>query len=185
MLLGLAGVTGVGKSYYKDLITERLEFEKIKIITTREKRQGEKNGNDKIFVTPDELEKMVKEGKIAYKFDLLGYTYAYTNDEVFSNKNMVFELHWTTIFDWKKVCPNLKTIYLMPRKLEIAKQKLIERNLKPEIQKQRLEEIDEHYNRYNNDSNLRNMFDYVLYNDYNEESSEEVINLVKKLINEE
>ena len=46
ILLALAGVTGVGKSYYKDKITEKLGFEKIKIITTREPRLGEKNGED-------------------------------------------------------------------------------------------------------------------------------------------
>ena len=43
MLLALAGVTGVGKSYFKDRIVERLGFEKIKIITTRQIRIGEKN----------------------------------------------------------------------------------------------------------------------------------------------
>ena len=32
MLLALAGVTGVGKSYFKDRIVEKLNFEKIKII---------------------------------------------------------------------------------------------------------------------------------------------------------
>lgn len=42
MLLALAGVTGVGKSYFKDRIVERLGFEKIKIITTRKIRDGEK-----------------------------------------------------------------------------------------------------------------------------------------------
>ena len=63
MLLALAGVTGVGKSYFKDKIVEKLGFEKIKIITTREIRVGEKNNEDKIFVTPTELE---DEGYIDY-----------------------------------------------------------------------------------------------------------------------
>ena len=125
---------------------------------------------------------MVENNEVAYKFSLLGNTYAYTNEELFSNRNTVFELHYETIFDFKKICPELYTIYLLPRELDLAKQKLIERNLKPEVQKQRLEEIDEHYKRFNSDSNLRNMFDYILYNDYNEKSSEEVINLVKKII---
>ncbi len=42
MLLALAGVTGIGKSYYKDKIVEKLGFEKIKIVTTRPPRIGEK-----------------------------------------------------------------------------------------------------------------------------------------------
>ena len=129
------------------------------------------------------MNEMVKAGKIAYKFDLLGYTYAYTKKEVFSNQNLVFELHWKTIFDWKRIYPELRTIYLLPRNLDIAKQKLIERNLKPKAQEQRIKEMEEHYSRFNSDSNLRNMFDYILYNDYNQKSEKEVINLVKKMTN--
>ena len=54
MLLAFAGVTGIGKSYYKDKVVEKLNFEKIKIVTTRQIRVGEKNNEDKIFVTPQE-----------------------------------------------------------------------------------------------------------------------------------
>ena len=129
------------------------------------------------------MNEMVKTGKIAYKFDLLGYTYAYTKKEVFSNKNLVFELHWKTIFDWKRIYPELRTIYLLPRNLDIPKQKLIERNLKPKAQEQRIKEMEEHYSKFNTNSNLRNMFDYILYNDYNQKSEKEVINLVKKMTN--
>ena len=60
MLLALAGVTGVGKSYFKDILVKKLNFEKIKIITTRQKRIGEKNNEDKIFVTLDELNELKK-----------------------------------------------------------------------------------------------------------------------------
>ena len=50
---------------------------------------------------------------------------------------------------------------------------------------ERLNEIDEHYNRILTDSNLRNSFDYILYNNYNKESEDEVINLVKNLMLDE
>ncbi len=39
MLIGFAGVTGIGKSHFKDKLVEKLGFEKIKIITTREMRK--------------------------------------------------------------------------------------------------------------------------------------------------
>lgn len=176
------GVTGVGKSFYKDLITNELGFEKIKIITTREIRKGEKNNDDKIFVTPKELEKMEKENKIAYKFDLLGNTYAYTYEELFSDKNTVFEMHYECIFDFKKICPDIKTIYLLPEDLEIAKQKLKERNLKPEVERQRIKEIDEHYNRFMSDENLKKQFDFIAINMYNDNSKNEMIDLVKNML---
>ncbi len=182
MLLGLAGVTGIGKSYYKDLIVEKFGFEKIKIVTTRKIREGEKNNDDKIFVTADELQKLRNEDKIAYEFNLLGNTYAYTKEELFSNKNTVFEMHYESVFDFKKICPNIRTIYLLPKNIEIAKDKTRQRHLDYDVENARLLEIDEHYNRICSDESLRNMFDYILYNDYNESSDEELLNLVHKII---
>ena len=147
MLLGIAGVTGIGKSYYKDKLVEELNFDKVKIITTREIRQGEKNNEDKIFVTNDELQKLRDEGKIAYEFEYLGNIYAYRKEDFFTDKNMVFELHYTELANIKKVCPELKTLYLLPKDVSIPKEKTKERHLKPEVEQSRLQEIDEHYNK--------------------------------------
>lgn len=182
MLLALAGVTGIGKSYFKDKIVEKLGFEKIKIITTRQMRVGEKNNEDKVFVTHDELQNLRNNNQIAYEFDMLGNTYAYAKEELFSNKNTVFELHYDTIFDFKKICPHLCVIYLFPKNLEMAKDKTRQRNLATNVEKDRLNEIDEHYKKVTTDKNLKNMFDYVIYNNYDKESEDNVINLVKKLM---
>ena len=184
MLLALAGVTGVGKSYYKDRIVEKLNFEKIKIVTTREKREGEKNNDDKVFVTPKELQILRDKKQIAYEFELVGNTYAYTKEEVFSNRNTVFELHYNTILDFKKICPEMCSIYLMPKDIEIAKEKTRQRHLNPEVEQKRILELEEHYKKITEDIALRNMFDYVLYNNYDKESEEAVINLVNKMLKE-
>lgn len=182
MLLGIAGVTGVGKSYYKDKLVERLGFEKVKIITTRAIREGEKNNEDKIFVNEKELQELRNSGKIAYEFELLGNIYAYTKEELFSKKNMVFELHYDTIYDFKKVCPHLVSLYLFPKSIEIAKDKTRARHLDPIVEKNRLLEIDEHYKRITTDENLKSMFDYTLYNNYNKASEDEIISFVQQLI---
>lgn len=185
MLLAIAGVSGIGKSYYKDLIASELNFEKIKILTTREPRKGMKIADDKPTITEDELKQMEKDGKVGYKFTWLGNTYVYTKDALFSVKNTVFDLHYETIYDFKKICPNLKTIYLLPANIEEAKLKVKERNLKPEVEKCRIEDIEKHYNLYKTDENFRNMFDYVLYNKYDKESEEKVINLVREMLKSE
>jgi len=185
MLLALAGITGIGKSYYKNKIVEKLGFEKIKIITTRKIREEEKNTNEKEFVTQEQLQILRDEGKIAYEFDMLGNTYAYTKEELFSNKNMVFELHYSTIYDLKKICPHLCAIYLLPKDIEQAKDKMRARHLELEVENKRLLEIDEHYKRITTDKKLRDMFDFEVYNTYDEEAERRVINLVKKLMIEE
>jgi len=184
MLLAFAGVSGIGKSYYKNKLVEKLGFKKIKIITTREMRIGEKNNDDKIFVTHEELQKLRDKNEIAYEFELLGNTYAYSKEELFSDKNTVFELHYNTIFDFKKICPHLCVIYLLPKDIEITKDKVRQRHLSPTVEHQRLLEIDEHFHKIESDEPLRNTFDYMVYNNYNQDSEKEIIDLVSRLMSE-
>lgn len=185
MLLALVGVTGVGKSYYKEKIVEKFNFEKVNTIRTRERRLGEEAGKAGLFMSKQELEQLKEEGKIAYDFDVFGGTYAYLKEEIFSEKNMVFEMHYTTIEAWKKVRNDIKTIYILPKNLEIAKNQTRKRKLSKEKEDERIKEIDEHYNKITTDNNLRNMFDYIVYNNYDENSEKEIMQLVQKMLNEE
>ena len=182
MLLALVGVTGVGKTYYKNKIAEELSFKNVNTIRTRKKRTGEVAGKTGLFMTEEEVDKLDSEGKIAYKFKVFGGEYAYLSEEIFSKDNMVFEMHYTTIYDWKKIRPDIKTIYILPKDIEVAKNKTRERNLEPEKEKERLAEIDEHYNKIMNDKDLRSQFDYIVYNNYDEESEKEIIDIVKKIM---
>ena len=185
MLLALVGVTGVGKSYYKDRIVENFNFEKVNTIRTRQKRIGEKNGKSGLFMTMEELKALKKQGKIAYDFEVFGGTYAYLKDEIFSEKNMVFEMHYTTIEDWKKIRPDIKTIYILPKDIEMAKKQTKKRNLSKEKEIERIKEIDEHFFRITTDEKLRNMFDYIVYNNYDKNSEDEILLLVNKMLEEE
>ena len=178
MVLALFGVTGIGKSFFVDLVSKNLNFEKVHTIRTRAPRSGE---NLNYFMTSNELDKLEKDGKLAYRFSVFDGEYAYLKEEIFSEKNMIFEMHYTTIFDWKKVKPDIKTIYIMPTNLEKAKEKTRERHLPLEKEIERLNEIDEHFNKINSDENLRSQFDYIFYNNYDEESTKNFLNLVKQL----
>ena len=181
MLLALVGVTGVGKSYYKDLICSKLNFKRINTIRTRAIRKNEEAGKSGLFFSKEELDKIEAEGKLAYRFGVFGGEYGYLKDEVYSDDDYVFEMHYTTIYDWKKVRPDIKTIYILPSDIEIARAYVKSRNLPPEKEIERLKEMDEHYNRYMNDEDLRNQFDYVIYNNYDENSANELLQLVEKI----
>ncbi len=185
MLLALVGVTGVGKTFFKDLIVEELGFKKVNTIRTRKIRQGEQSGKVGLFMTSEELDELEKENKLAYRFSVFGSEYAYLAEEVFSDENYVFEMHYTTIYDWKKVRPDIKTIYILPKSLDKAKEQTKKRNLDPVKEQERIKEIDEHYNRIMQDENLRSQFDYVVYNKYDDESKKEILDLVRKLVKEE
>lgn len=185
MLLALSGVTGIGKSYFKEKLVEKLNFHKVSTIRTRPIRVGEKNGVDGIFITDDELDALKSQGKIVYDFNVFGGRYAYLKDEIFSAHNMVFEMHYTMIDDWKKIKPDIKTIYILPTDLEIPKQKAKQRNLSKEKESERIKEIDEQYNKFISDKEFQNKFDYILYNKYDIVSEKQILNLVKNLITNE
>ncbi len=182
MLLALVGITGIGKSYFAEELSQKLGFNKVHTIRTREKRVGEENGKTGYFMTEDELNDLKKQGKIAYDFKVFGGTYGYLKDEIFSDENYVFEMHYTTIYDWKKVRPDIVTIYLLPRDINISIQKIKERNLTEDKEAYRIEEVKEHYNKFMKDKELQKQFDYIVYNNYDEKSTNEIMKLVKKIL---
>ena len=170
MLLGLVGVSGAGKTYFKEKIVEKLGFKKVNTIRTRQKRNEEQEGKVGFFRTEEELDKLNREGKIIYQFKVFGGMYAYLKEEILTEKNMIFEMHYTMIDDWKKIRPDIKTIYILPKNLEIAKQKVIERETNTEKLNERINEMEEHY---------------IVYNNYDNESEKQIIELVKKMLIEE
>lgn len=182
MLLALAGVTGVGKSYYKEKIVELLGFKKVNTIRTRAIRTGEKEGKTGLFMTSEEIDSLEKEDKIAYRFSVFGGEYAYLSDEINSSDNMVFEMHYTTIDDWKKIKPNIKTIYIVPTNIEFAIQNTINRNLPKNKEIERLLEIQEQYNTFITDKDLQSKFDFIVYNNFDKKSEDEILNIVKDLM---
>lgn len=179
MLVALVGVTGVGKSFFKNLIIQELGFKNLPIVTTRQKREGEIDGIDKEFVTDEEFEKMKQSGITQVNFELAGAKYGYRKEYLLSTENRVTEVHYRTIYEFKKCAKDLFSIYMIPYDLERAKLELQKRNLPPQILEQRLEEIDKHIREYTNNLDLREQFDYVLVNDYTEKSNQKVIEIVK------
>ena len=119
-----------------------------------------------------------------YDFKVFGNTYAYLKNEIITEKNMIFEMHYTMINDWKKIRPDIKTIYIFPQDLEMAKQKVQEREMSIPKLKERISEMTKQYNEVCKDKNLQAMFDYIVYNNYDKESEKEITEIVKTMLNE-
>ena len=181
MIITLSGVTGVGKSYLKKEIEDKLGIKAQTIVTTRTKREGEQDGVDKKFVTDEEFERLERNKDIVVTFEFLGNKYGYPREKMESKENSVVELHYSIIYQLKKEIKNTFSIYMIPENIEIAKQKLKERNLPKEVEKLRLEEIEEHINNFKHNEDLRNQFDYIFYNDYTEKSIQKIIELLKNI----
>ena len=176
MLLALSGITGVGKSFYAE--NEKNTCNAVGYLPdcilywVRQRRNG-------LFMTHEELQKLKDDGKIAYDFDVFGGTYAYKKDEILSNENYVFEMYYTTIQDWKRIRPDIVTIYILPNDINVALEQVKKRNLTPEKENERIKETEEQYKNFMSDKKLQDMFDYIIYNNYDEKSKDELIKLIK------
>ena len=173
-------VTGTGKSFFKNVISQKLNFKNLVIVTTREKRNGEINGIDKEFVSEEKFAKLKKENKIAVDFEFLGSKYAYRKSDLDSDINQVTEVHYSTIYEFKKNAKNVFAIYMIPKDLKRAKQELQKRNLSKEVEQKRLKEIDEQIKEYKKNKNLQKQFDYVFVNDYSEKAKNDLLKIIKR-----
>lgn len=180
MIVILSGITGAGKSYLKKHIINKLNFKNIVIVTTRAKRVGEVDGIDKHFVTDEEFEKLKKSGKIAVDFEFLGHKYAYYTEDLLSDENSVTELHYNTIDEFKKIAKGVVAIYIKPN-VEIAKKQLKLRCLPKAVEKFRLKEIKEQIKEFENNKNIQEKFDYIISNDYTDESLENAVKLIQNI----
>lgn len=64
MLTIIIGKSGSGKDTLREHLTEKEGYEPILSVTTREPREGEKNGVDYFFVDDDTFENLLKTGEI-------------------------------------------------------------------------------------------------------------------------
>lgn len=176
MLIALSGVTGVGKTYFSNIISKKLGIKKVNTIRTRKRREKEKG----IFLTSEELDKLIEQGEIAYDFSVFGSRYAYLKNEVYSNDFYLFEMHYTTLKDFKEKCKDIVSIYILPDDLNKSINALKKRNLSKDKEKERIEEIKEQYNIMKKEA--YNLFDYVIINDYTKESEKKMVDLIKDII---
>lgn len=180
MLLGLAGVSGVGKSHFADLIAQQLDYTRGKVLTTRPQRNQETSG--KVYVDDAELDRLQAAGQLAFVMELLGYRYAYLKADLALTNSVVVEIPYNVVPKLKQLGPQLRTIYIFPHSLEQAQEHLRARHLSPELEAMRLRELTEQLQRMESDSSLRQDFDQIVYNHYNQSSEQEILALARSLL---
>lgn len=179
MIVTLSGVTGVGKSFLKKQIIDELNLKNLNVVTTRPKRYGEVEGIDKHFLSWAEYENKALTKEISVTFEFTGSKYAYYTKDLLSSENSITELHYTTIQDFKKVAKDVFSVYLLPSNVKIAKEQLMKRRLQSNIEKERLEEIDEQIKNITSNDNIKKQFDCILINDYTLNSIDKLIKIIK------
>ena len=66
----------------------------------------------------------------------------------------------------------------MPNDINVALEQVKKRNLTPEKENERIKETKEQYKNFMSNKELQDMFDYIIYNNYDEKSEDELIKLI-------
>ena len=76
-------------------------------------------------------------------------------------------------------------IYILPKSLDNAKERIYERHLSKDKEEVRLKEIEEQYNAVVKDEKMINKFDYIFTNNYDQDSEDRMIELIQTIMNSE
>ena len=107
MIIGLVGISGVGKTYLKNEILEICaNCKPLVAITTRECRTNEINGKDKYFLSEEEFDEEIENIDIVTQ--MYGARYGFWIKDLSRKNIQIVELYYKDIPKIKKY--NVKTI---------------------------------------------------------------------------
>ena len=80
-LIIILGISAVGKTYFKEYLTEKYDLYKLKKVVTREKRKVEKN-NTEINISEKEFKDMIKDDEFFIYTKIYNNYYGYLNSDL-------------------------------------------------------------------------------------------------------
>lgn len=180
LLIIFSGPSGVGKGTVRNYFMKDDELNLVYSIsmTTREPRNGEVNGVDYIFVTKDEFEQAIKEGKLLEWAEFVGNYYGTPITEVEKlrdqGKNVILEIEVQGATQVQKKCPDAISIFMIPPNMDELEKRI--RGRKSEAE----ETIQERLAKAEKEMKLMSNYKYVVCNDDPELAAQYIGLIVKK-----
>ncbi len=176
--------SGSGKTtIVRDVLKNFPEFVFSVSVTTRKKRQAEKDGVDYFFITEEEFKKKIEAGEFVEWEKFYDYYYgtlkSFVDDNLAKGLSTVFEVDVKGALNIKKAYSNSVLIFIAPPSIEELKKRLTERNTETE------EDFKKRIERAEMELSFKNNFDYVVSNTDLKWAKEEVKKIIEKEISEE
>lgn len=143
--------------------------------TTREKRVGEVDGQDYVFVEKAEFERLIVEKKmLEYEtvFDnYYGTSLAFINEYLTQGKDVILTIDWQGSRHVRKTVPDSKGIFILPPRIEVLEERLRNRGQdSEEIITRRMADAKAQASHYDE-------FDYLIINDNFEKALSEIMTI--------
>lgn len=180
LLIVVSGPSGAGKDTICNKVIEDSDNIWLSVsMTSRNPRGNEKEGKNYFFVTKEEFEQKIKDGKLLEYTNYNGNYYGTPKDKLEDYLNrgidVILVLDINGAINIKKLVPSALFIFIMPPDMETLKKRLIAR--KTESKEKVIERFTEAYNEINSYSK----YNYVVVND----KIENAVSKVKAIIQAE
>lgn len=169
-IIVISSPSGGGKTIVSKYILENYRNIKFSVsATTRQKRQGEKDGVHYYFLDKVDFETKIKNGELV-EFEKLfdnyyGTLYSEIDDAFKTNRCILFDIDVKGACTIKEKYPNdTILIFLMPPSMEILQARLINRDTENQ------EQIKKRLKRAKMEISIGKKFDYIIINDVIEDT---------------
>lgn len=178
VLVVVSGLSGAGKgTICKRLLEKYPDYELSVSATSRKPRVGEVNGREYFFITKEEFEEMIREGKLLeharYVDNYYGTPKQWVEDQLESGKNIILEIELQGAFQVRDQIPEAVLVFILPPDMEELKRRLINRGTET------MEEIEKRLERAAEEMAFIPEYDYVIVNDEVEKSVDMLHNIVR------
>ncbi|BDV03473.1 MAG: guanylate kinase [Candidatus Hepatoplasma scabrum] len=175
-----AGPSGVGKETVKKLFINDPRF-KLKYsisATSREKRIGEKNGDNYHFLTRSKFENWIKKDRflewVTFANNYYGTPYKFLENHLRKGQNVLLEIDLVGVKKVIKKYPDAVTIFLLPPTIADLEKRLLARKT------ENITEIKKRIDIARAEIKEKDLFKYQVINKTPENSAQKIIEILKK-----
>lgn len=175
-LLVISGFSGVGKGTVVNYLKEHSDNYKISVsVTTREPRENEIPGVHYHFVSNDEFEKMIGEGKLLEHAGYVDHYYGtpreFVEEHLKNGNDVILEIETKGALQVKKNMPEAILIFILPPSAAELKNRLVGRQTETE------EVILERLKKAAEETDNIEKYDYYVLNDEVEKCAKHIENI--------
>lgn len=179
LLVVISGPSGVGKGTVRKALFEMPNHNLTYSVsmTTRKMRPGEVDGKDYYFVSDEEFDRRIEEGKFLEHAEFVGHKYGTPLDKVEEQLNkgseVVLEIDAQGARQVKEKMPDCVMIFIAPPSKQALYDRLKKRNTESE------EVIHERIAKANDEFKMASLYDYIVVNDEVSNAADRIMAIVR------
>ena len=179
LLIVMSGPSGIGKGTVRKSLFERTDHDMVFSVsmTTRAPRAGEVDGVDYYFVSKEEFEKRIQEGKFLEYAKFIDNYYGtpldIVQEKLDAGEEVVLEIEVQGAMQVRKKCPDAVFIFIAPPSMKSLYDRLLRRGTESE------DVIKARYDKACKEVVMADFYDYIVVNDTVENAADKILAIVR------